>query len=554
MTNTNIASILQDADQAALSEDWEQVSALLKSVLDEDPKHSDALTGMGITKIHQEDLQAAVNHFQQVVKLKPNSAEAYNNLGVAYSLQTNWDQAEAAYQHALDLRPEDLQAWKNLADVYLQQSDRLLEGVQILAAVIKKNPRDKEALSMMANCYEEINDLNSAAFLYEEILELDPENLHAKDRLKLVGSRRSETNQIARPEHAAKLAALKNLTGGNGKAHRAERRKTESAAFFGPNTFAFKRRMNTPARGLAAAGWDIKLSTELTDQDLDRYQVMIFSRPHQSPDLMNNLRRAIQSDQNVIIDLDADFAQIPETHPEYELLGPGSPESLERLEEVLDLGCNFSFPGAELVEKYQDRIENWMVIPTGWHREDSTWDAPTPERSTFNLGLISTHLHLKICPEFQEQITKAVVEIPEALLVAAGDHQLLAEFSDLPEDKKMFIPLGSLENYPYTYTHFDLLLVPGSKHSFYQSQSDLAVLEAGIRKIPWLADPRPSFKNWDVGGVLIENQEWYSAVMDLYQNPQKRIRLGSKGYEKAKQRDSYLIQQLWRSYIKEIKE
>jgi len=193
---------------------------------------------LGVSKLQQNDPASAADHFREVISLNPHSPQAYNNLGVAHALQDQWHEAEQAYQGALDQDPENAQAWKNLAEVFLQQTDRLTEGVQILAALIKKNPQDMEALNMLAACYEEVDDQDSAVLLYEQMLKTEDSNVHAQQRLEALDADLEQAAQIARPEHAQKLAALKNLTKGNGKASPSKPRKgIKSAALIGPPLF-----------------------------------------------------------------------------------------------------------------------------------------------------------------------------------------------------------------------------------------------------------------------------------------------------------------------------
>ena len=549
MAEEQITKLLDQADQAAQGEDWDSVSEILNDVLDQHPAHTAALTGLGISKLHQEDPTAAVNHFLEVIHLNPKNPEAYNNLGVALALQNKWEQAENAYQEAINKDPEHAQAWKNLAEVYLQQNERLTEGVQILAAVIKKNPRDTEALSMLAFCYEEVGDRDSAALLYEQILEVEHGHPLASARLEQINPPQQPL-QIARPEHVKKLAALKNLTGGNGKAGPAkEETALRAFAFYGPNTFSFQRRMNAPARALAEDQHDVKLSSEWKPEDLNRYQTFIFNRPHVSQDHFQALMASLEAGKNVVVDLDLDYAQVPESHPKYKKIGPGNPEAMARLDKIYQHVEHYTVPHQHLAERLQPEIGPAAVVPTGWIRQDSRWEKQAPSRDTINFGIISTHVNVDYPEQIRKGISDAVREVPEAVLVAAGDYQLLAAFDDLPEDKKMFIPLGSFQDYPFTLAHFDVLLVPEQVNEFTETKADLPLLEAGIRRIPWLATRLPAYWDWGIGGQFVSQQGWKSALVKLAQNPEERESLGRAGFEKAKQREGQLLVSWWKGIL-----
>jgi glycosyltransferase involved in cell wall biosynthesis len=225
---------------------------------------------------------------------------------------------------------------------------------------------------------------------------------------------------------------------------------------------------------------------------------------------------------------------------------------MARLEQVLDQIDHFTVPNQSLADRLADQVSHAAVIPTGWAREGSTWEAPRPKRDTVNFGLLSTHTQPEIDPEIKDQISEAVLAAPDALLTAAGDYQILAEFDQLPDDKKMFIPLGAYQDYPYALAHVDVLLVPEKSGPFTDTKSDTALLEAGIRRIPWLATRIPSYWDWGVGGIFVSGKSWSSTIQRLAENPAERKALGRAGFEKAKQRESRLVVSWWKDLLMEI--
>jgi tetratricopeptide (TPR) repeat protein len=66
----------------------------------------------------KEEIPAAIQEFQKVVKLKPDYADAFVNLGVLYSTQKKFDQAEQAYEEAIRLKPTMAEAYYNLGVFY----------------------------------------------------------------------------------------------------------------------------------------------------------------------------------------------------------------------------------------------------------------------------------------------------------------------------------------------------------------------------------------------------------------------------------------------------
>ncbi len=89
---------------------------------------------------------------QMIVRVKqflmtyPSFGLAHNDLGVLYHRQGNPTLALAHYEKAVRLQPENLVVRKNLADFYAVELGWLEDAVEIYLDVLKRNPRDTEAL------------------------------------------------------------------------------------------------------------------------------------------------------------------------------------------------------------------------------------------------------------------------------------------------------------------------------------------------------------------------------------------------------------------------
>ncbi len=212
MTNPQLEMLLDQADTAARSADWQGAAEFLNKVVALEPDHVGAITGIGTCALQLNQYPVAVSQFERVIHLAPESPEAFNNLGVAYALMGEWQSAERSYLKALELDEQHFQALKNLAQVCLQQDDRLMEGVQILASLYQGNPNDVDVVFMLATCYEEAEDWDSAYDMYHQTLEVQPDHATAKAGFERVSARRASL-RIAQPEHTKTLAQLKSLKG-----------------------------------------------------------------------------------------------------------------------------------------------------------------------------------------------------------------------------------------------------------------------------------------------------------------------------------------------------
>jgi Tfp pilus assembly protein PilF len=211
--------LIENANIYAQNGDWHRALDALAEANKLKPRDVGTITGMAQCALQLEKPEEALIFFQQAVVLAPDSADVHNNLGLVQSILGQLEAAEGSYQMAITLDPDLAQAWKNLAMLYLRQDTRVKEGVDILSAVVQADPKDSDAWFLLAQCYEEIGDIDSAKDLYENALKHNPDHLSSQsalDRLvqeEVVSEQIYDLNRIARPEHAQKLAALKSLKG-----------------------------------------------------------------------------------------------------------------------------------------------------------------------------------------------------------------------------------------------------------------------------------------------------------------------------------------------------
>jgi glycosyltransferase involved in cell wall biosynthesis len=230
---------------------------------------------------------------------------------------------------------------------------------------------------------------------------------------------------------------------------------------------------------------------------------------------------------------------MPTIHPGYSKVGPGNPEGIKALEDVLHQADMLFVSSAALGESYKGFCPKITVLAPRWDQSNPLWNKEAPRRETINLGLIGHHLLAKDASLLSTSLKRLVRENPKTLVTLGGDTALYAALSDLPVDKTLFLPLPSVGDYPYLLSEVDILLLPHKNSPYNQNLSDLPVLEAGIRRIPWVATPIPSYQSWREGGVFVEKPEdWYPALKKLIENTNLRNELGTAGRKIAEQRQA----------------
>ncbi|NMC12560.1 MAG: tetratricopeptide repeat protein [Chloroflexi bacterium] len=561
MTDAKISKLINQGEQAAYQGDWESSKKFFQQAVDLAPGDLLAVNGLALSLLQSGQAAEAIHFYKKVISIAPNSADAYNNLGVAQLIAGEFQQSEEAYRQAIKLNPDHVQAWKNLAIVCLKQN-KMEEGVQILASLVKAYPKDIEGLYLLGQCYQEAEEYDSARFLYEEALKIDPDFALVKEALNSIPGKSVDTSRIARAEHASKLSALKALKQGAKKEaiDSAKERKPglaneaaeplplfdrkRSVAFFGLQALPGGRRIALIARLLSKSGCKTSFNEMFSTGGLDQYDLFVFSQPHISPEFLNGVMYCIQNKKPYGLDIDLDYHNLPEDHPAYSQFGRKDSNSIKALNIMLQEAAWVSVPSTVLAQRLKGYTRQVHLIPPAWDRENPFWEKPKPVHSQFTLGWLGTaadrHDLLMIKSELEDYFKKNL----QVQLIIAGDANAYEMLDGISETRRQFLPAANPEDYPYILSQFDVQLIPLKDNLFNQAKSDLPLLEAGVLRLPWIASSINAFQEWSEGGLLAEAGQWGDAVDRLFNDEQYRLDLGTRGRIKAENREKALNQYL----------
>jgi Flp pilus assembly protein TadD len=112
-----------------------------------DPAAAREALQRGQTALRADDLNAALNAFQQASRDDPGSADAFNYLGLVERKLGRLSEAERDLQQALALEPARASAWFQLAQIYgLTEDSRRARGALANTYHFAQNPMRAEEI------------------------------------------------------------------------------------------------------------------------------------------------------------------------------------------------------------------------------------------------------------------------------------------------------------------------------------------------------------------------------------------------------------------------
>jgi glycosyltransferase involved in cell wall biosynthesis len=250
--------------------------------------------------------------------------------------------------------------------------------------------------------------------------------------------------------------------------------------------------------------------------------------------------------------MDQDFEEMPANHPDYVRSGLGNLDNARAYMASLMLARYVTVPNTSMASALSMARCPVRVVPDGWSAKNPLWRKTTVRRGTLNLGWAGLPGHVDDVVQARRVIARIMREFPMTQLVISGDAKVYQLFEGLPEQRKLYLPVTNVEESPYTFAQFDVLFQPLRNIPFNRATSDRNLMEAGVRRIPWVASPMPAFEEWAEGGLLADSVEnWFDALHRLASSEELRQELGEKGYQKARQREMRVIGRMWLSVVED---
>ena len=178
------------------TQDYEKARDAFSSYVELEPKDQNARNYLGYIHEKLGNYEAAIEQFENSLRINSRNLYALNHLGLAYKQTGKLDDAEMTLRKALTIDPtckrtESKNLHNYLALIFQERGD-IGEAIAEYRESVRLFHNDIWARQQLGAIFEDVGRHFEAQIQYSKILEIDPENLLAKDRLQAL-------NQISPP-------------------------------------------------------------------------------------------------------------------------------------------------------------------------------------------------------------------------------------------------------------------------------------------------------------------------------------------------------------------
>jgi Flp pilus assembly protein TadD len=151
------------------------------------------------------EIDEAIHHIQDFLKIYPEFSQAHNDIAVLYYRDGNPLRALAHHEKAHKLDPGNIVYRKNLADFYFTELEWTGDAIQTYLDILKNNPFDVEALNALGTISLRIGRKEQARQYFTRTLQLDGNNMEARQALDQLGTSPAAPPDIRRISGGAPL-------------------------------------------------------------------------------------------------------------------------------------------------------------------------------------------------------------------------------------------------------------------------------------------------------------------------------------------------------------
>jgi|GEM_PF-1667571 len=167
---------------------YESAITELEKVAKYQQDNTEVLQKLAVSYYNLKDFNKAIEAYNKILQIDANNAVIHNNLANVYrDLEPTPDYvaAEKHYREAIAKNPQLIVAYTNLASMLRDRLKKSSEAIEVLDAGLVANTNSIDLLDMLASTYKLTGQTEESNKMYQKILELDPNNVNAKEALGL---------------------------------------------------------------------------------------------------------------------------------------------------------------------------------------------------------------------------------------------------------------------------------------------------------------------------------------------------------------------------------
>lgn len=153
---------------------WQNSLGLYKDILKKYPHSYIALNSLGAEYMKQKEYRLSEKYYNQSIYENKNSYKTYYNRALLYSITQRLDKAIGDYTKAIELN-HYYKAYVGRANVYyiLKDYSKSISDAEKALAI---NGNNMKANFVLANCYDDLNQLDKALYYYNTAIHLNNED------------------------------------------------------------------------------------------------------------------------------------------------------------------------------------------------------------------------------------------------------------------------------------------------------------------------------------------------------------------------------------------
>jgi tetratricopeptide (TPR) repeat protein len=182
---SGIIERLEAAEQLKLAGAYEQALIILEALLVEDPENVSALEEVADNELSLEHHSRAEAAAEQAIALDAESYTGHYILGFLRSQEEEWGKALVHMQKANKLKPNNAEILRCLGWALFNGGQRA-QGIVTLERSLNLDDESPLALCDLGVAYLQTRNTVKAKALFLRTLELDPENVRAKECVQAV--------------------------------------------------------------------------------------------------------------------------------------------------------------------------------------------------------------------------------------------------------------------------------------------------------------------------------------------------------------------------------